>query len=127
MYPDMGVVHSYLGIAYLQKSMYEEALVEFSEKNIWRQIVYARMGETERVRKWIDENKKRLHSHKHPLLVAQLYAEFGEDDQVFYWLEKAYEDRDAFLIVLRSIPILDNYQENPRFKALLRKWGWENN
>ncbi len=120
--PNFYWVNQYLGWAYLQKSMYEEALAEFGKHTLWLQIASARMGEKQKVRKWIDEEKDFPYLNS-PIFSALLYGEIGEADQVFYLLEKAYEDHNSWLFFLQARPYLSKYKSDPRYTGLLVKMG----
>jgi TolB-like protein/tetratricopeptide (TPR) repeat protein len=56
-------------------------------------------------------------------LVARLYAHAEEKDQVMHWLEKAYEERDTFLVNLGAAPDWDDLRAEPRFRDLLARIG----
>ncbi|MDQ6788508.1 MAG: FlgO family outer membrane protein [Acidobacteriota bacterium] len=56
--------------------------------------------------------------------LASFYARLGEKDKAFAWLEKAYEDRDEGLTLLRVDARFDNLRDDPRFQDLLRRVGF---
>lgn len=58
-----------------------------------------------------------------PRCFVYLYAELGERDQAFEWLEKAYETRDSGVFFLRVIPLYDPLRPDPRFDEMLRRIG----
>jgi hypothetical protein len=78
-------------------------------------------------RKQIEIAEKRLASHSDsspPLSVAApFYAQLGENDRAFALLEKAYVQREAELIYLKS-PIYDPIRSDSRFQDLLRRLGF---
>jgi hypothetical protein len=53
------------------------------------------------------------------------YIRLGEKDQVFEWLERAYQERDPNLCDLKTHPICDGIRSDPRFSAFLKKMGLE--
>jgi len=55
--------------------------------------------------------------------IAQLYADLGNKDQVFKWLNTAYQERDFNLIGLKTDFLLDTLRSDPRFTELVRKVG----
>ena len=55
--------------------------------------------------------------------IADLYAGLGEKDEVFRWLNAAYEERDYQMEGLRTDFRLDPLRSDPRFAELLRKVG----
>jgi hypothetical protein len=57
--------------------------------------------------------------------IATDYARLGEKDFVFEWLQKAYVDRDFFLVFPATNPAFDSCRSDPRFTALLKKMGLE--
>ena len=125
MDPNFPYAHFFLGAAYSQKSMYEEALAEFQkESNIaWTAITYVRMGKRGEAQNMLEEllvqSKKEYVS---PFNIAVVYFVLGENDQGFKWLEKAYEERIGERL-LKISPALDSVRSDPRYKALLKKVG----
>ncbi len=61
---------------------------------------------------------------RRPDFVAAVYAELGEVDAAFEWLEKAYERRSLELTWIRVNPIFDPLRSDPRFQDLLRRIGF---
>ena len=53
--------------------------------------------------------------------VATIYAFRKEPDQMFTWLNRAYEGNDAGLGQLLTGPFIRNYSGDPRFAALCQK------
>ena len=59
-----------------------------------------------------------------PEQIALIYANLGEKDRAFAWLDRAYEARSANLItVMLASPAYDPLRSDPRFEVLLRKIG----
>jgi TolB-like protein len=55
--------------------------------------------------------------------IADLYAGLGEKDEVFLWLNAAYEERDYQMEGLRTDFRLDSVRSDPRFAELAHKVG----
>ena len=55
--------------------------------------------------------------------IAVLYAGLGEKDEVFRWLNAAYEERDYQMEGMRTDFRLDPVHSDPRFAELVRKVG----
>jgi hypothetical protein len=51
------------------------------------------------------------------------FASLGDREQAFEWLEKSYQERDAFLVFLPILPEFRNLHGDPRFADLLRRIG----
>jgi hypothetical protein len=70
----------------------------------------------------LDQLKRRRSQAYVPLShLARIHAALGENDQAFAWLDKAYEERDVWLIWLTTEPMWDSLRSDPRFSALLRR------
>ncbi len=59
-----------------------------------------------------------------PHSIAVIYAALGEKNQAFEWLERAYRERDGWLVFLKVQHLLDPLRDDPRFHALLRKMNF---
>jgi eukaryotic-like serine/threonine-protein kinase len=55
--------------------------------------------------------------------IAALYAELGDKDQAFQWLNSAYQEHDWLLGDLKTNLLLDPIRSDPRFAELVRKVG----
>jgi TolB-like protein len=55
--------------------------------------------------------------------IAALYADLGDKDQAFQWLNTAYQERDKGLVSLKTDFLLDPLRSDPRFAELVRKVG----
>ena len=56
-----------------------------------------------------------------PCLAAKIYAQLGDKEQAFAWLEKAYEEHDGWIVTLKVEPLLDPLRSDSRFGDLLRR------
>ena len=85
---------------------------------------YAVSGRKDEARAVIEQlNELSKHSYVSPYRVAAIYIGLGEKEQAFAWLDRAYEERDGWLIWLNLDPVLDPVRTDKRFKNLLRKVG----
>ncbi len=55
--------------------------------------------------------------------IAQAHAKRGEVEEGFAWLERAYQQRDAGVSLVKICPWFDNLHADPRWNAFLRKVG----
>ena len=55
--------------------------------------------------------------------IAELYADLGDKEQAFAWLDIAYQEHDTNLTFLKVDVALDPLRSDPRFTALVRKMG----
>ena len=58
-----------------------------------------------------------------PYQIASLYAQRGDADKTFEWLERAYEQHDSELIELRTFEVFGRVKDDPRWQAMLEKLG----
>jgi len=132
--PNFWVAHWTLGRAYEQKAMFAEAVAEIQKAidlSEGSPLSLAALGHTYAVSGSQAEAQKVLDKLKEsskqryisPYSIAAIHAGLGEKDQVFMWLEKAYEERSGWLIWLRAEPISDPLRSDPRFQDLLRRIG----
>jgi hypothetical protein len=66
---------------------------------------------------------QRKTGYSSPYEIASMYAELGDKEEAFRWLNTAYQERDAGLLQLRTDYSLDPIRSEPRFAELLRKVG----
>jgi serine/threonine-protein kinase len=135
MDPNLGFAHWLLGFAYMWKGMYEPAIVAFQkaiplsgdspDEPAALGLAYALSGKSGEARKILDELKQRSkRKYLSPAVIATLQAALGEKDQAFASLDKAYDERDNLLVLLKVEPIFDNLRSDQRFADLLRRVGF---
>ncbi len=127
--------HCFLGRAYEQKGRLAEAIGEFQraleldkeQAEIWSGLghAFALSGKKAEAQKVIDHLKETsTDSYVAPYNLAVIYAGLGEKDQVFAWLNRAYDERSYLLaLYLTTDSRLDNLHSDPRFADLRRRIG----
>ena len=81
------------------------------------------LGHIQESQRVIDEMIDK-YGQKTPFAIAIAYAWRDQIDQVFEWLERAYQQRDGGLTVLQAIFGLPKVRKDPRYKELLRKMNF---
>jgi len=135
----LGSIYWRLGAVYEKKGMYVEAIAEYqkgmklsgdSDLAAALEQDYKTSGfrEAKRVVLKMRLQKMREASQRErvpPLEFAFTYAELGEKEQAFEWLEKAYEERSSPLVHLGdgTVCTCDALRSDPRFADLLRRIG----
>jgi TolB-like protein/class 3 adenylate cyclase/Tfp pilus assembly protein PilF len=118
--------HMYIGRNYLLMGKPELALEEMQKENVENfkifglALVYHALGR----KKDADEKLKEFteaYSNEWSYLVAQLHSFRGEKEKALEWLETAYNKRDSWLFWIKGDPLLKNIQDDPRYKAILKK------
>jgi hypothetical protein len=88
--------------------------------------IYTLKGEKEKTQAILDELLERSKKeHMSPFIIALLYADLGEKDQAFEYLEKGYEKRDIWLSFIKWLTLSYFLRTDPRFIAFLKKMGLE--
>jgi TolB-like protein/DNA-binding winged helix-turn-helix (wHTH) protein/Flp pilus assembly protein TadD len=132
--PDFILAHRVLGWAYEQKHMYTESVTELkkamslsgSRSDILGALghVYAISGQKSAALEVLAElRRSAARNHDISADIAIVYAGVGDKDRAFEWLEKAYQERSAALVLLKVLPLLDPLHSDPRFADLLRRVG----
>ncbi|MGA9997264.1 MAG: protein kinase, partial [Pyrinomonadaceae bacterium] len=123
-----------LGCLYEQMSRYDEAIaalnrsLEFMTGSViplwmlgYTLAVAGRRSEAQEVLERLERISKETYIS--PYYFALISVGLGEHDKAFEWLEKAYENRDEWLIWLGTEPKLDALRRDPRFAELLSRIG----
>lgn len=58
-----------------------------------------------------------------PYTVAAIYTGLGDKGQAFKWLERAFEERDVWLMNLKVDPVFAKLRSDKRFQDLLTRAG----
>jgi TolB-like protein len=66
---------------------------------------------------------QRQTSYASPYEIARLYANLGDKEKAFQWLNTAYREHDFLLGELNTAFEMDNLRSDPRFAKLVRKVG----
>jgi tetratricopeptide (TPR) repeat protein len=122
---------AYIGLAYVQEEMYEEA-IKFLESCLTYVgdvpiflgtlgYVYGVSGKSDKARGLIEKLKGIVRQANVSYAIAWSYSGLGEIDQAFVWLERAYEEHSPMFINLKVDPRFDSLRSDPRFKKLLNK------
>ena len=134
MDPDFVQARDVLGLAYLQRGRYAEAINEFQKEaqSAGDEVVpksllaraYALFGKTADAGELLHDlehlAKRRCVSSSD---VALIHADLGEKDRAFWWLEKAYDERANALIYLKLDPDFERLRSDPRFAQLAGRLG----
>ena len=135
--PNHSMTHVYLGWVYEAMGKYEDAIrcylrsselgggLKYGE--IGTACCYALMGKREEARNILNsiiEYSKG--NYVSSVAMSWVFAALGEKGQVFAWLEKAFRERDPFLLAyVKNLQRFDPVRSDPRFTDLMRRIGLE--
>lgn len=138
MNPYLGMAHLFIGLSYIEKTMYSEALAAFQKAidlskslnpqlTTWveagRGIAYARMGQSKIAYGSIEKLMALPLQEDRSLAIASVYVALGENNKAWEWLERAYQEKNPGLLLIKVWPTFDNLRSDPRYSELLRKMG----
>jgi len=134
--PIFAMAHDSLSDAYWGKHMYAQVIEEYkvfgelsgdrneSEFASALEQGFRAAGWKRALTKGIEVRlEQRKTGYSSPYHLATLYADLGDKDQAFRWLNTAYAGHDPELQKLRVDFRLDPLRSDPRFAELLRKVG----
>ncbi len=141
--PEFWVARHYLALAYVQKGMHDEAIVELrklikapasgpipnqiveaeSEATASLGFAYGMAGKQAEARAIINQldalSKRRYVS---PLYFAIVYAGLKNNDKAIEYLNKAFDARHPGLVLIRIEPMFDGLRGDGRFKELIKRF-----
>jgi len=134
--PNFWVTHVILGKVYAQLRKYPEAVAEFTKAKELSHgnseaigsigYVAALSGDTAKARGVLDELKTLSSQHYiPPFSVAMVHNALGEQNEALTLLEKACDEHDVRVTLLKVDPRWDSLRANSRFAAILKRIGLE--
>ena len=111
--------------AYMQKGDLEQVrnLLERKPENFesLRVTWLARIGKTGEAAAELKRLETTETGKTSPFVIAYLYAELGDKDRAFKWLERSYAIRQSDLVSLKIEPSLDSIRTDPRYIDILKR------
>ncbi len=131
-YPTYWLTYIWLGSAYREKKMYDEALQQFSEARKLSSdhpAIMALYGHTLALagdragarRALADLQLLAKSRYVSSLYIAAIYTGLGEKSTALDWLDKAYKERNDRLLYLNVDPMADPLRSEPRFRDLMSR------
>jgi serine/threonine protein kinase/tetratricopeptide (TPR) repeat protein len=131
---DVFTSHDILGWSYEQKGDLPRAISEFQKARQLEPAIaeplaslghaYALQGNKAQALNVLSQLRELSNqNHVAPYAVAMVYAALGDKDRAMTELEKAYEQRSWYLVMLAVDPKIDGLRGDPRFRDLARRVG----
>jgi adenylate cyclase len=123
--------HLTLGDFYFARSEVEKGLEEWRRgeaglpegrsKQIRQAWILARSGQAGKARAILRREETLPMLGQLPTNVAQIYAELGDLDECFRWLDKSFLAHDLPVMLIRLDPRYENIRRDPRYQTLMEK------
>ena len=137
MDPDSMISNRIMGLAYLYNKQYPEATeyLEFASKlsngAAFNQVdlinLYTAKGSLEKANAVMKDLKMKLKEGKYVSSCIMSFASgfVGNIDEAMNWLEKAYEEHDAYLCILKYYPFMPaKLRQDSRFNSFISKMNF---
>jgi len=126
--------HLWIGQAYVQKGMFKEAIdeinqaIQLSGGDVRARATlghaYAVNGRRDDALKVLTELQNRSRQrYVSPYYFALVYAGLGDNAQTIAWLQKAHDERQPYLMLMKVEPVFDRLHSDPSFIAIERSVG----
>jgi serine/threonine-protein kinase len=133
--PNHSLALSQIGWSYLQMGLLDEAISVMERsvnsspalvQNLWMLgHAYAVAGKSTEAREVLRELHDRAEEqYVPPFGFALVHVGLGEKDEAMDWLEKAYEDRNGWMVSLNVNALLDPLRDEARFQGLLERMNF---
>ncbi len=135
MHQDFRTAYQYRGWVLLSKGAYAEALsalVRAAEASARGHVVidaalgfaHAKLGDRQKaltIAAALTDLYEKAYASAY--WIAFLYLGLGDRPKVLEWLERACDDRDGWLRVLKAAAFFDEVRDTPRFQGVLKRIG----
>jgi len=129
--PNYIYVKQFLGLSFLQKKLYAQAVDVFAklpikqpqgvQRGFLLSYAYAIAGDKGRAQRELDSTIKEEGVFRSPYWLGIISISLGNFDEAINQLEKGYDLREIWMVNLKVNPEVDPLRNEPRFKALLKK------
>jgi adenylate cyclase len=137
MDPDSLITNRIMGLTYLLNKQYSEAAEhleyasKISNRAAFTQVdliyLYTAKGSMDQANAVMDDLKIRLKEGKYVSSCIMSYAAgfLGDIDEAMKWLERAYDEHDAYLCIIKYYPFAPlNLRQDSRFNSFISKMNF---
>jgi serine/threonine protein kinase/Flp pilus assembly protein TadD len=132
MDPNFMLAYFFLGNAYSWNSRWKQAISAFQKLAALSResplalgylgFTYGMDGQKGQAQKILDRlNRQSEDKYAFPFFKSIIHIGLGDKDRALEWLEKAYEEKESMLVLIRFWRIYDRLRQESRFEALLKK------
>ena len=126
LYSGSPLARVYLAQGKLEEALaiYEEAAKRTHRPNYALAVTYAKLGRRTEAREILRQMlETRKTTYMRPDYIAAIYAALGEREEMFAWLEIAYNEHSSSLADIAFRPEFRPFASEPRFVDLIRRMG----
>ena len=123
------------GVIYSHQEQFDAAIREFNQAVelsggmpptlAMLAYAYAKSGDEARALTVLAEleglREPSRHGYAPPLLIAYVHEGLGKTDDALEWLERAFTERDGWLVYVNTFPRFESLRNEPRFQDILRR------
>jgi serine/threonine protein kinase/Tfp pilus assembly protein PilF len=135
MDPNFAVTCLFLGLSYMGKERWEEAIASLNKfASLWQGIpfpigflgfAYGMSEQKDKATSMLDQlSKLSQQRYVSSLYRALIYTGLGKKDQALEYLNKAYDERESWMVSLKVATFMDALRSDPRYEALIKKMGF---
>ncbi|HVG32824.1 MAG TPA: tetratricopeptide repeat protein [Pyrinomonadaceae bacterium] len=134
MDPQFAFAYRNIGLSFIQRGEIEDAISALSkalelsgnDPTYKSHLGYAyamagRLADAEQVIKWLKKVARKKYVPAY--YFAIIYLGLDVQDEMFKWLERAFEERSGFMAFLHVEPMFDHLREDPRLVDLVERVG----
>lgn len=116
-----------IGLVYLEKDMFEEAIIELGPRSSYSVFAYMSLGQKDKALALLEHFKELSNKQRvNPRIFLNVYFGMGDFDKAFEYLEMMRKEQSPYILdkVLPE-PFYDRLRSDPRYKLFLQKIGLE--
>lgn len=126
--PQGAFQHAWLAVTQMLGGQKEQALAtaKLEPDALWRTWAIALTAWTQGDRALSDASLQKLiaeNADTSGSQIADIYGQRGQPDEMFHWLEHAYDTQDGGAVEIFTSPFVVQYRDDPRFAVFARKVG----
>jgi TolB-like protein/Flp pilus assembly protein TadD len=131
--PNRSNTHYLLGWAYSYNGMHDKGVEEIQRSLTLDGVdpslsadlayIYAVLGNKSKAHKILERLQNQSKLPVPPEHFVLIYTGLGDEDEVFVWLEKAYQQHSGMMTWLKVDPRFDRLRPDARFQELMRRVG----
>lgn len=129
--PNFADTYYYLGIAYMGKGSYQEAVAAWNKyleldndpvSRAFLALASAKAGNREQAVKELERLKQESSTnYVSGIAFSLVYLALGNKDEALAWMEKDVDERSSWAGYYTVYPTFDELRSEPRFKAMLKR------